>query len=159
MGLFASLLGSGALSALVNALLGPAEDMFKQYVAGQITKEQLAEKLQEAMLAAFSQVEASYMDSITKSYAAFMQSATQNPAMARAWSVVLYSQLLVLFWHQVGIPAIIALGIVAKYPSSGATVDWAYALVALCLGAPAIASRIGPADGWSANNIAKLVKP
>ena len=72
--------------------------------------------------------------------------------------MVLYSQLFVLVWHQFCIPAIVALKFVKDYPTSGATVNWAYALVALCLGAPAIASRIGPAAGWAAENIGKLVR-
>jgi hypothetical protein len=154
---FASLLGSAGLKALVDAFAGPVEAIFHDYVQGKISKDQLQEKLQEAILAAFSQVEAAYLDSITKTYTAFIQAAAQNPVMVKAWSVVLYSQLFVLFWHQFCIPAIVALGFIDKYPTSGATVNWAYALVALCLGAPAIASRIGPAAGWASDNIKRLV--
>ncbi|MBH5389143.1 hypothetical protein [Bradyrhizobium diversitatis] len=115
---FASLLGSAGLKALVDAFAGPVESIFHDYIQGRISKEQLQEKLQEAILAAFSQVEAQYLDSITKTYTAFIQVAAQNPAMVKAWSVVLYSQLFVLFWHQFCIPAIVALGVVDKYPKA-----------------------------------------
>lgn len=144
------------ISALIKGLMGPLESIYKDYIGGQISKEQLAEKLQEAILSTLAQIEVQFMDSITKTYTAFIQAAAQNPVMARAWSVVLYSQLFVLMWHQLIIPALATLGV--DYKSSGATVDWAYALVALCLGAPAIASRVGPAAGWVTDNIARILK-
>lgn len=157
MGILASLFSGPIITALVNGLMGPLEAIFKDYIAGQITKEQLAEKMQEALLATFAQVEAAYLDSITKTYTAFIQAASQNPVMTRAWSIVLYSQLLVLFWHQMAIPALVYFSGV-KYPSSGATVDWAYALIALCLGAPAIASRVGAGASWAVDNLSRIIK-
>lgn len=155
--MLAALFTGPVLTALINGLMGPLESIFHDYTNGQITKEQLAERLQAAMLSTLAQIDAQFQDSLTKTYTAFLQAASTNPAMARAWSVVLYSQLFVLIWHQFCIPAIDLLFQV-KYPSSGATVDWAYALVALCLGAPAIASRIGPASGWVASTIKGLMK-
>ena len=156
MGFLASLFSGPVLTSLINGLAAPLEAVYRDYINGKISAEQLNEKLQEAMLAAFAQVETQFLDSITKTYTSFLQAASQNPVMTRAWSAVLYTQLAVLIWHQFFIPAIIATGIIEKYPSSGATVDWAYALVALCLGAPAIASRIGPAAGW-ASNLKRLI--
>lgn len=155
MGIFATLLSGPVLSALVNGLLGPLENIFTQYINKQITKEQLAEKLQEAILATFADVEKSFYDSLTKTYTAFLQTMATNTVVARAWSIVLYSQLFVLIWHQLVIPGLATYGI--QYKSSGATVDWAYALVALCVGAPAISARVGPAASWAADNIKKLV--
>lgn len=154
---FATLLGSAGLKALVEAFAGPVEAIFHDYVQGKISKEQITEKMQEALLSAFSQVEIEFLDSITKTYATFMQAAAQNPVMTKAWAVVLYTQLGVIIWHQIGIPAIIALGLIDKYPSSGITADWGYALVALCLGAPAISSRVGGGVSTLANNLKQLI--
>lgn len=153
--MFASIFTGPIISALVGNLLGPLESMFKAYIGGQITKEQLAEKLQEALIAGLVETEKAFLDSITKTYTAFITAAAQNAVMARAWSVVLYSQLFVLIWHQIAIPALATYGI--DYKSSGATVDWAYALVALCLGAPALASRVGPAANWTAEALKKVL--
>lgn len=158
MGIFASLLSGPVLTGLISALLGPLEQLYSDYQKGVISKEQLAERLQAAMLTAFSQVESQFQDSLTKTYTAFIQAASTNPVMARAWSYVLYSQLFVLVWHQMVIPALVTFGAVTKYAPSGATADWSYALIALCLGAPAIASRIGPASGWAASTIKGLLK-
>lgn len=157
MGFLASLFGKEALSALVGSLLSPLELMFRDYINGKISKEQLAEQIQAAMLAAFAQVEASFLDSMTKTYVAFVGAAAQNPVMTRAWSVVLYSQLSILLWHQFVIPFLVTFGFVPKYASSGATVDWAYALVALCLGAPAVMEKVGIGTAWAADNLKRLV--
>lgn len=158
MNFLATLFGGGALKALVDALASPLENVFHDYIQGKISKEQLQEKMQEAVLAAFAQVESQFYDSLTKTYASFIQAASSNPVMTKAWSVVLYSQLLVLFWHQMVIPALVTFGFVTKYASSGLTTDWAYALVALCLGAPAIASRVGPTANWASSTIKGMLK-
>lgn len=162
MGLLASLFAGPTLTALINGLMGPLESIFHDYIQNKITKEELQEKLQEAMLAAFAQIEVQFLDSLTKTYTAFIQAASQNPVMTKAWSVVLYSQLFVVFWHQFAIPLIVLVvhiwDVRFIYPSSGITSDWAYALIALCLGAPQIASRVGAGASWAANNLSKIVK-
>lgn len=162
-GFFASLLTGGALQTLVNTLLPAVVSLVNDYTQNKITKEQLAEKLQEAILSAFSQVEKQYLDSITKTYTAFIQAMMTNPEMVRAWKFVLYSQTIVLVWHQAGIPLFVQLVRWTYdprfiYPSSGTTVEWAYALIALCLGAPAISSRIGPAASWASDAFNRLIK-
>lgn len=152
--MLAALFTGPVLTALINALLGPLESIFHDYTQGQITKEQLAERLQAAMLSTLAQIDAQFTDSLTKTYTAFITTAATNPVMTRAWSVVLYSQLAILLWQQWAIPLIVALGFVQKYPSAGVTGEWAYALVALCLGAPALSTRIGSV----ANNIKQMLK-
>lgn len=156
MGFFASLLGGSALQTLVNALAAPLESIFHDYIQGKISKEQLAEQIKAALLQAFAQVEAQYLDSITKTYGSFVQAMATNPVITAGWKFVIYSQTLVLLWHQVGIPAFVMIvhwlfDPRFVYPSSGTTVDWAYALLTVGLGAPAIASRIGPSAGWAAS--------
>lgn len=155
-GFFASLLGGSALQTFVNAFAAPVVDIVKAYLDKTITEAQLAEKLKEAVLAAFAEVEKRHLDSITKTYTAFVQAMTTNPVITAGWKFVIYSQTLVLLWHQVGIPAFVMLvhwffDPKFIYPSSGTTVEWAYALLTVGLGAPAIASRIGPAAGWAAS--------
>lgn len=159
--MFKSLIGlfsGGLINELVGAVLAPLTDIFKAYLNKEITESQLREKLGEALLQGFSSVEASFQDSLAKSYASFMEAARQSRVMQIVWASVCISQLLVLLWHQVGIPALVYWLPGAKYPSSGATVDWAYALIALCLGAPALSARIGPASSWAADTLGKLVK-
>jgi hypothetical protein len=156
VGLLASLFSGPILTSLVNSLIGPLEKIYGDYIQGKISKEQLAEQLQAAMVSAFAQIEAQFLDSITKTYTTFIQTASQNPVMTRAWAAVLYSQLFVLIWHQWVIPLLVLVFDV-KYPSSGVTVNWSYALIALCLGAPQIISRIGPAASWASDSLKRMV--
>lgn len=158
MGFLASIFAGPILKTFIDALVGPALKAFEAYQNKQITFEQLKEKLGEAALEAFASVEQAFLQSLTQTYTAFIGAAKDNKTLSRMIAVTLYVELAVLTWHQVGIPFIIFIGLTKAYPSSGATVDWAYALIALCLGAPAIASRVGPAAGWAADNIKRLVK-
>jgi hypothetical protein len=129
---------------IVTALLKPLTDVFQAYFNKQVSEAELREKLAAALLAAFVNVEKAYADSIARTFSAFMQAASQSRLMQAVWGAVALSQLLVLLWHQVGIPALVQLTGHA-YASSGATVDWAYALVMFCLGGGAIALKSGPA--------------
>ena len=129
--------------SFVEKLIDNATGLFDKYLQKQITKDQLQAQLLSLMVTTAGEVEKAHADSIAKTYASFMTAATQSPPMMRAWSIVVYSQLAVLLWHQVGIPAVVFFGY--KYPSSGTTVDWAYALLAGMLGLGAVALRAGPA--------------
>lgn len=129
--------------AFVTKLIDNATGLFDKYLQKQITKDQLQAQLLTVLVTTAGEIEKAHADSIAKTYATFMQAATQSPPMMRAWSIVVYSQLAVLLWHQIGIPAVVFLGY--KYPSSGTTVDWAYALLAGMLGLGAVALRTGPA--------------
>lgn len=156
MNLLASIFGGPLIKTFIDALIGPALKLFEAYFNKQISIEQLKEKLAEAALEAFASVEQAFLQSLTQTYTAFITAAKDNKTLARMMAITLYSQLAVLMWHQFGIPFVIFIGLTKSYPSSGATVDWAYALIALCLGAPAIASRVGPAAGWAADNLKRL---
>ncbi len=141
--MFASI-ASAIAGPLVNALIAPFVTIFTAYINKQITIEQLRAQMTEALLTAFAEVEKSHADALAKTYDSFMQAASKNATMTRVWAAVTLSQLVVLLWHQMGIPAIVALGLVEKYPSSGGTVDWAYALVGACVGFGPLVLRTGP---------------
>lgn len=146
------------IEAVLPNLLAPLKDIFHDYIQGKISEAELNAKVKQALLNGFAQLDAAMLDSITKTYASFMQTAAQSPVMQRGWAIVLYSQLFVLVWHQFVIPFMVTFGFVEKYATSGATVNWAYALIAMCLGAPAILSRVGPAAGWAADNLSRIIK-
>ena len=150
-------LTGGILQTVLGSIMKPLEDCFTQYINKQITQAQLQEKVQEALLAGFATVEGQFQDSLNKTYASFMDTVKQSKIMQWIWSIVVVTQLVVLLWHQVGIPAFVRIT-GSPYPSSGTTVEWAYALLALCLGAPALSARIGPAASWASNSLSNLVK-
>ena len=136
------MLGSiiGALGGnIVDSLLGKITGVFESYFKKEISMEELRTKVLQSLLSTFAEVEKAHADSIAKTFDSFMRAAAQSKIMQVVWASVAISQLLVLLWHQVGIPALV-------YSSSGATVDWAYALLMFCLGGGAVALRMGPAS-------------
>jgi hypothetical protein len=153
---FLTMLGGPLIKAITDSFLGKALDAFTAYNNKQISMEELRTRVQQAMLATFAEVEKAYADSLNKTFASFMDAASKSVFMQHVWGAVALTQLAVLLWHQVGIPGVIALGWVTKYPSSGTTVDWAYALLALCLGGGAIALKTGPGAGKLAQDIKSI---
>ncbi len=156
MGLLASIFTGPVLSALLDKILGPTEDIFKAYINKEISKDQLREKLSETLVTSFADVEKSHADTLAKTYQTFMTSLDKSALLQWVWASTTISQLLVLLWHQVGIPAIVAVGLIDHYPSSGSTVEWAYALLGACLGLGPMVLRTGPA-GASLGSLAKLL--
>ena len=141
-----SLLGPGIIKAIIDSFLGNALDAFKAYQNKQISLEELNVRLRQSLLTAFSEVEKSHAEALAKTYASFMQAVTQSKILQVMWALVVGSQLFVLVWHQIGIPFIVFMGWTAKYPLSGSTVEWAYLLLAACLGMGPVVLRSGPAS-------------
>lgn len=133
-------IGGAIISAITGGLLDKVEGAFKSYFEHKTTREQLQAEVHKALLATFAEVEKAYADSLAKTYATFMAAAQTNAAFRNVWVFLTISQSLVLIWHQVGIPFYtFATGI--RYPSSGTTVEWAYALVAGLVGLGAYGLR------------------
>lgn len=151
-GIFAALSGP-----ILDRLLKPLTDIFQAYFNRQITEAQLREQLAAAMIAGLRDIEVSHADALAKTYASFMDTLKTSRMMQAVWSTVTLSQLIVLVWHQMGIPAIVALGIVTKYPSSGTTVEWSYLLLAFMVGAGPVVLRAGPGAGNITDRIKSVV--
>jgi LytS/YehU family sensor histidine kinase len=127
---------------VVDAILGQFTGLFKAYFAKEISEEELRAGMVKALTQAFADVEKSYAEAVTKTYASFMEAAAKSRLLQAYLIAVGGSQLAVLLWHQVGIPALCySQGVKACYPSSGATVDWAYAIVLFTIGAGPYAFR------------------
>ncbi len=144
--------------ALVDKILGRITGVFEAYFKKQISLEELRAKMIEAVLQSVTEIEESHSDSISKTYESFQQTLRQSKEMQRIWAWVVISQLIVLLWHQMGIPALCYLtGTKACYPSSGSTVEWAYALIAFMFGAGAVLLRSGPGAGSISSQLKDLL--
>lgn len=130
---------------LIDKLISPFTDLFKAYMNKQISIEELREKMVVALLASFADVEKTHAQELSKTYESFQVTLRQSPLVRIAWACTLFSQLAVLLWHQVGIPALCYYqGVKSCYPSSGSTVEWSYALIGFLLGAGVMVLRAGP---------------
>jgi hypothetical protein len=142
-----SIIGSIAGSFLNNAIaeVGKA---YQSYVNKEISKAELDARVAQAALTARTEIEKSSNEALAKTYESFMQATSKSRLMQVVWASVTISQLLVLLWHQVGITALCySVGKASCYPSSGTTVDWAYLLLAGCVGLGPVVLRSGPGAG------------
>lgn len=120
------------------ALFGNVRGIFESYFNKQITEAEVKAKVQEALVKSWSEVEVANAESISKTYESFQVTMRQSKLVQIMWALVVGSQLLVLIWHQVGIPY--ATMVMREtdpnwfYPSSGSTVEWAYALLGSMFG-------------------------
>lgn len=148
--MFASIL-SWLGAPIINAIFGPIVDIGKAYINKEISETEAKARMVQSLTAGVAQVEVAHAESLSKTYASFMDTMKSSVLMQSVWATVVITQLFVLLWHQIGIPAIVALEIVEKYPSSGSTVEWAYALIGALMGLGPMVFRTGPAassGGW-----------
>ncbi len=129
---------------LISAILDKGLEAFKAYENKQISKEQLIDQLYGLMVNAVKDIEVAYADALTKTYASFMGALAQSKILQRTWAFVTISQAVMLLWFQIGIPMVIAIGLVQRWPSSGSTADWAYLIIVACLGMGPVVLRGGP---------------
>jgi len=165
-----SKVASTAVGGLISSLTKP----FEMYLNKQITEAELRNKLalaqteaetelRKALIQGFVETEKAHADSVTKTQSAFFDAMGKNDTMVQVWKIGVFVELFVLFWHQWCIPFIVMVvrnfsdNSTWNYPSSGATVEWAYLLLAAWMGAGAVLLRSGPAAGNIADQIKGLV--
>lgn len=122
--------------SFIGLLLKPLTDIFTAYINKQITQEQLRVQLLSTFVTAFADVEKQAQQSGAQTFTAFMTAMVQSRVVQYVWASVVLVQLAVLVWAQVGIPFMVY-HYGGTYPSSGATIDYAYLLIGLlCGGGP-----------------------
>lgn len=131
------------ITTLAPLLIGKLADAFTAYENKQITLAELNAKVQQALIEGFAEVQKSQSAALAQTFASFMDAAKNSKLMRIVWATVTLSQLLVLLWHQVGIPAFVRYT-GETYPGSGTTVEWAYILVAACVGFGPVVLNKGP---------------
>jgi len=155
----AGALGGTAIKQLVGGIINRAGGAFEAYMKREITREELAAKVQEALLATFAEVEKAHTDALAKTYESFQATVRASPEIAMMFKVVIYSQTFVLVWHQWFIPFylhfIAADG--TRYPSSGTTAEWAYLLIGGLCGAAPMLLRAGPGAGSLTERLKRLI--
>jgi hypothetical protein len=129
---------------IINSIFGPIVDIAKAYINKEVSETEAKQRMVSALTAASAQVEVSHSEALAKTYASFTDAMKGSVLMTAIWSTVVITQLFVLLWHQMGIPAVVYFS-GSNYPSSGSTVDWAYLLIAACLGLGPAVLRSGPA--------------
>lgn len=155
----AGALGGGIVKSLVGGIIDRAGGAFEAHMKREITREELAAKVQQALFATFADVEKAHSDALAKTYESFQATVRASPEIALMFKVVIYSQTFVLVWHQWFIPFylhfIAADG--TRYPSSGTTAEWAYLLIGGLCGAAPMLLRTGPGAGSLTERLKRLI--
>jgi hypothetical protein len=149
-------LAKSVIDVLSGNLVDRLADLFKAYMAREITRDQLVAEVGKALLASIQAIELSHAQVLGQTYDAFIKAAAQSRVMQWVWATVVWSQLAVLLWHQVGISALVYVT-ARPWPSSGSTVEWAYLLVGGLCGLGPLVLRRGP-GALSYAQLAALVR-
>lgn len=144
--MFSTLMGMFG-GKIVEQLFGSISGIIERWQTKQISEVEAKKLITMALVDSVKQIEVTYAQELTKTYATLMGAVKDNKIVAFVWAVTAISQLMVLLWHQVGIPWMVYAyreywGDPAfRYPSSGTTVEWSYALLGGLLGLGALALR------------------
>lgn len=130
---------------IVDKLLGNFVTLFTAYINKTITLEELRAKMIAQLLVCFADVEKANVNALTQTYASFAQALVSSKIVQYTWATVLVVQLLVLTWAQVGIPFMVY-HYGGAYPSSGATLDYAYFLILALTGCGPLLFKTKVAD-------------
>jgi hypothetical protein len=148
---------------IIEKMFGTITDIISKWQQKQISDIEAKQAIVLALVNAVKDIEVTYAQELTKTYTVFMGVVERNNLVATVWAITSISQLIVLLWHQVGIPWLVYAyrmwwGVPDfKYPSSGTTVDWAYALLGGLLGLGALALKNTAGAGTLTDRIKGLV--
>lgn len=137
------------LGALLSWLTGGFADKLvglgNAYLQRQISEAQFRAEIEKAAQEAATRTEAAWADASAKITASTQDTLKASPILQRAWAVVLFMQLAVLVWYQIGAPAFTVIT-GAAWPSPGASIEWAYLLIGAMVGAGPLVFRRGTAS-------------
>src|SRR5262245_45542658 len=131
------------VTSIAPLLIGKLADAFAAYEKKQISLAELNAKVSQALMECFSEVMKSQSDALAKTFATFGDVMKNSRLVRIVWATIVLSQLGVLVWVQVGIPAVLYFH-GGTWPSAGATIDWAYLLIVGLCGLGPVVLNAGP---------------
>jgi hypothetical protein len=132
---------------IVDKLFGTLGGIIERFQQKQLSEVEAKKLILMALVSAAKEIEIVYAQELSKTYASMMTAVQSTPLVSYIWATVTISQLIVILWAQMGIPFMTYAyhewwgDATFHYPSAGATIDWAYALLAGLVGLGAIALK------------------
>lgn len=133
-------LARAAVDLLTGKLLDKVTGLAELYLKKEISDAEFKSRVEIEVQNTVRDVEKAWAEAVAKQFESFQQTVRQSPVVARAFAAVIVTQLFVLLWYQWGASAFLLIT-GTPWPSAGATVDWAYSILALCLGGGALYLR------------------
>jgi hypothetical protein len=132
LGFLAKILTGGLLDKLLEA--------YSLRQQGKISEAEFRSRVEIAAQENAAKIEESWAEASSAAAKATHASLSKSPILQRAWASVLFLQVTVLVWYQIGAPAFQVITGTA-WPSPGISLEWAYLLVATQLGAGPLVFR------------------
>lgn len=142
--------------AFISHFFDAAKDIFHDYQQGKITAEECKTRLLSQLLESAKAIEISHSETLAKTYASFMDALKVTPILQRMWAWTVGTQLFILCWSQFFVPLLFAYSILPNW-KAGTTGEWAYLLLAACLGMGPLVLRNGPGAGSIADKLKAAV--
>lgn len=149
---------------IVDKLFGTLGTIITNWQQKQITEIEAKRQILLAFQSAVKEIEITYAQELSKTYATMMGAVQSTPIVARVWACVTISQLIVILWAQLGIPFLAFAyrewwGVTDfRYPSAGTTIDWAYALLGGLVGLGAISLKNTGGSSAMADRLKSLMR-
>ncbi len=115
---------SWVTGGLVDKVIGLGQAYFQK----EISQSEFESRVKIAAQETTAKIEASWAQAASEIAKSTSETLKASPVMQKAFSIVLFLQLFVLCWYQIGAPAYLVIT-GTPWPSPGASVEWAYLLI------------------------------
>lgn len=140
LAILAGLAASVAQRVLSGRLEGALGGLIDAVANRQKSAEEAKAEIGVALAGAAREIGTATEAELTARHGHLLEAAGASPLVGRVWAAAVLAQLFVLVWYQFVVPFGQWAGWWDRFPSPGATLEWAYLLVgALLLGAPVAA--------------------
>lgn len=136
IGVIASVVGKILTGGLVDKIM----EAYRLHQQGKVSEAEFESRVKIAAGDAAAKVEESWAEASESIARATQQTLRASPVLQRAFAVVLFLQLFVLVWYQLGAPAYhVITG--TPWPQPMASIEWAYLLIGAMIGAGPLVFR------------------
>lgn len=128
------------LKLLTGGLVDRVFELGQAYLRKEISEAEFRSRVEIAASETAAKIEQGWAQAASETAKAAHGSVAVSPILQRAWAAVLFLQVTVLVWYQVGAPAYqVMTG--AAWPDPGVSLEWAYALIAAMIGVGPLVMR------------------
>lgn len=132
---------------LTGGFLDRITDLGKAYFQQKISEAEFRSRVEVEAQATAAKIEASWAQAASDTAKATQATLATSPVLQRAWAAVLFLQVSILAWYQIGAPAFTVIT-GETWPHPGVVLEWAYLLIGVQLGAgPLVFRRAGAMNG------------
>lgn len=125
---------------LTGGLLDRVLGLYDSYIKKEISEAEFRSRVEIATQETEKAVETAWADAAAKMADSVQATVRVSPVIQRAYAAVMFLQLAVLSWYQIGAPAFqVITG--TPWPHPGIVIEWSYALLAVTLGAGPLVLR------------------